>query len=775
MLISPPFLLLTPSHEMETADSGNSVVPEHNVCAANMQECSPGNGAYPVSHNLGWHGGPHLIAPRDAQGQRVPVRAIADGTVVYSRIASDDSPALLYRGVRTDDGCVVLKHETEIGEGESAKVVFFSIYLHLQTVLGSIKPGKKIYRKDTLGVTGEIYGQLGQMHFEIVCDKTNLKKLTGRDTGLLTAPHGRKDAVYGDIWFKVPQGAPIFQKEPNPYRRDDRGSAPCRGIEPQDAILTQHEYVIRMRYELGDCTLTTFKKQDDGRYGEVGTQTTKDYEYDLYREANRLNAGYIELNRLANRTYATVPAPSALYEMIRFGRMLDTDEWPARAEFGHWRQIKTPEANGWISLNQPEIGVYSDADFPHWAGWNLIDDDPTPDSLCDSPTIRSWLDLNHDGKVTHEEAVTALHNPIVRERMAKAICKFPIEWTKNGIDERWGWLLSKHEAQPTVLTKDDFAALKAHIEALAFWEEAKANDATLPAWNDCWHLPPKAFIEHFRKCGWRTLKEMAQTLPKRSVPSGSVTWQEAVSRFADGHRPQTSSNPTMPQRIGLAVNRMMRKYLFQTPLRQAHFITQIFQETGAMLLAIESGDARYFRTMYEVLTSQEAEEDFDRKHDFLKRVGFLRGRDRPHYIAERPAEVRTKAVSLGNVEPGDGFRFRGRGLIHLTGRTNYAAYSAYSGQQFTIDPNPDQLVSRACVAADSAGWYWTSKPLVHRQMNIHRLADAGDQPSHVTAVSRAVNGGGIGLSKRLIYFSYVNFVFGDGLVNPPNLSRQVEE
>jgi predicted chitinase len=162
----------------------------------------------------------------------------------------------------------------------------------------------------------------------------------------------------------------------------------------------------------------------------------------------------------------------------------------------------------------------------------------------------------------------------------------------------------------------------------------------------------------------------------------------------------------------------MRKYLFLDPLRRAHFFAQIFQETGAVCATVESGDARYFRTMYELLTPQEAADDFDHRQDFLRRVGFLRGRDRAHYVAERPREVHEKAVSLGNVRSGDGFRFRGRGLIHLTGRM-------YRNKDYAVDPSPDLLMTDAAVAADSAAWYWVSKPLSRHQTNIHRVADAG--------------------------------------------------
>jgi hydroxyethylthiazole kinase len=80
------------------------------------------------------------------------------------RTDTSEKAALQYRGVRTDDGCVVIRHTTEIGEGDHAKVTFFSIYLHLQSIVGAIAVGKAVYRKDKLGVAGQIYGQEGQIH-----------------------------------------------------------------------------------------------------------------------------------------------------------------------------------------------------------------------------------------------------------------------------------------------------------------------------------------------------------------------------------------------------------------------------------------------------------------------------------------------------------------------------------------------------------------------------------------------------------------------------------
>ena len=93
---------------------------------------------------------------------------------------------------------------------------------------------------------------------------------------------------------------------------------------------------------------------------------------------------------------------------------------------------------------------------------------------------------------------------------------------------------------------------------------------------------------------------------------------------------------------------------------------------------------------------------------------------------------------LGNVQPGDGVRFRGRGLIQVTGRTNYAACGKALGLDLLAKP---ELLEQTVNACRSAGWFWQSRGL-------NTLADAGDQ----VAVTRRVNGGTNGLAERLAYF-----------------------
>lgn len=91
---------------------------------------------------------------------------------------------------------------------------------------------------------------------------------------------------------------------------------------------------------------------------------------------------------------------------------------------------------------------------------------------------------------------------------------------------------------------------------------------------------------------------------------------------------------------------------------------------------------------------------------------------------------------LGNTKPGDGKRFKGRGLIQLTGRANYAAYSKFTGIDY-LD-KPERLSTDAVAAVDVSCWFWKDR-------GIDRLAEMDD----VKAVTKRINGGFNGLDDRI--------------------------
>lgn len=106
-------------------------------------------------------------------------------------------------------------------------------------------------------------------------------------------------------------------------------------------------------------------------------------------------------------------------------------------------------------------------------------------------------------------------------------------------------------------------------------------------------------------------------------------------------------------------------------------------------------------------------------------------------------------LDLGNTQKGDGSRFRGRGLIQITGRANYEAYSKATYGDLRAVDNP-KMLEELPDAALAAGWFWESK-------RINPLADRDD----VVAVTKRINGGLNGLADRKAKLVKAKQLFAD--------------
>jgi putative chitinase len=108
--------------------------------------------------------------------------------------------------------------------------------------------------------------------------------------------------------------------------------------------------------------------------------------------------------------------------------------------------------------------------------------------------------------------------------------------------------------------------------------------------------------------------------------------------------------------------------------------------------------------------------------------------------ARKPEAIANKVyggrMGNGTEETGDGFRFKGRGIIQLTGHDNYSKYSFDTYQSDVIILNPE-LVASPDDAIKSACWYWTKNKL-------NEIADTGD----VVLLTKRINGGAHGLEDR---------------------------
>ena len=174
-----------------------------------------------------------------------------------------------------------------------------------------------------------------------------------------------------------------------------------------------------------------------------------------------------------------------------------------------------------------------------------------------------------------------------------------------------------------------------------------------------------------------------------------------------------------------ALNRAMARFKIDSPVRAAAFLAQIGHESGQLLRLSENLNYSAARLAV-VWPSRFRGAGGTPNARALARAG------RPQAIANA---VYANRNGNGDEASGDGWRYRGRGLIHVTGRGNYRECGEGIGQNLEDYP---ELLEQPEFAALSAAWYWSSNGL-------NELADAGQ----FEAITRRINGGTTGESERL--------------------------
>ena len=134
-----------------------------------------------------------------------------------------------------------------------------------------------------------------------------------------------------------------------------------------------------------------------------------------------------------------------------------------------------------------------------------------------------------------------------------------------------------------------------------------------------------------------------------------------------------------------------------------------------------------------------------REAAFLAQVAHESGR---FYYTEEIASGKAyeNRKDLGNTLPGDGPRYKGRGLIQLTGRANYQAFSIHSGMDFVSHP---ELLATPQYAVMSACWYW-------QEHGLNELADWED----FEKITKKINGGYNGLEQRTEFYNSLREQYG---------------
>lgn len=182
----------------------------------------------------------------------------------------------------------------------------------------------------------------------------------------------------------------------------------------------------------------------------------------------------------------------------------------------------------------------------------------------------------------------------------------------------------------------------------------------------------------------------------------------------------------IPDAVLAQIPDVMDKFQINTPLRLCHFLAQCGHESNNFKAVTENLNygakgllgifKKYFPTEQKAL-------EYERK---------------PEKIANL---VYGGRMGNGPEASGEGYKYRGRGYIQLTGKINYQSFDKVVTED--IVANPDLVATKYPLL--SAAWYWNSRAL-------NAIADKGSTDGVVTEVTKKVNGGTIGLADRIKHF-----------------------
>lgn len=188
-------------------------------------------------------------------------------------------------------------------------------------------------------------------------------------------------------------------------------------------------------------------------------------------------------------------------------------------------------------------------------------------------------------------------------------------------------------------------------------------------------------------------------------------------------------------RFGSSLIVAMMKFNIDTPQRISAFLAQVMHESAELKCVVENlnySPLGLLKTFPNHFATIIIAKQYSRQ---------------PVKIANR---VYANRMGNGSEESGDGYLYRGRGLIQLTGHENYAALTIDLNVDFILHP---ELLETPEYATLSAAWFWNKH-------NLNALADKNTLESF-TAITKVINGGTNGLAERIQY--WVNYKHTLGL------------
>ena len=322
------------------------------------------------------------------------------------------------------------------------------------------------------------------------------------------------------------------------------------------------------------------------------------------------------------------------------------------------------------------------------------------------------IDPKREGELTSTDVRKILHDKSKATKIQKLIVKHPSEWYEKSAAPSYQWL----EKLMAEVGLPEFDKLVDHekqrIDSLEWMQSAKE----LKLGPDVWHLFPLSVIQ-------------------KNIHSLAITYEQLHSIFPEASK--TNLDIVLDE-----VNSNLERFKLNTRTRQRHFFSQIRGEVGVTMEGrTESWEyspavLRSFSSYYKA-NPQESEIDGykkDSKGKIIRRAD-QQAIGRKHFQklnGNRPSN------------PSDGFNFRGRGLIQITGYEKYngfkSEYSSYWSGDVPDAVEQPNVINMMPTAIRSALWFWFKYKVY--------LCDNNNGFSDVPSVTKRVNGGSVGLDER---------------------------
>jgi len=246
------------------------------------------------------------------------------------------------------------------------------------------------------------------------------------------------------------------------------------------------------------------------------------------------------------------------------------------------------------------------------------------------------------------------------------------------------------------------------------------TEAAVKGWQSAHGLTPDGIV------GEATWTKMFAPVAQAPTPQPIVAPAPTIAPVAQGFKLDALKGH-VPQAVIDAIPDTAARFGITTPLRLAHFLAQCGHESGGFRATQENlnysakGLCGIFRKYFPSVTLAM---QYERK---------------PEKIANK---VYASRMGNGAEASGDGWKYRGRGYIQLTGKENYMAFDATVPEDITS--NPDLVATKYALA--SAAFFF-------KKNGLWAICDRGADMATVTSVTKRVNGGTIGLADRQKHFN----------------------